>query len=260
MSAIAGSGLLEGHRILITGAARGIGLALAKAAHAHGARVVLADIDHDECVARARDLAGAMALGLDVADDGSIRHAAAGLELALGGLDGLVNNAAMPDESNAATVAPEQINRVMSVNGTSVLRVSQAMLPLLQQSRHPSIVNTLSTQAFFGQPYTVAYGAAKGAALALTRLMAVDFAPHNIRVNGVAPGFIDTRMAVTADGVHEHDMQTFRTFYAGERKIPMGRGGTAEECAGAFLYLLSELSSYVTGQVIAVDGGLTATY
>ena len=152
------------------------------------------------------------------------------------------------------------MDKIMALNGTSVLRLSQAMLPLLQRSKHASIANTLSTQSFHGQPKGIAYRAAKGAALALTRCTAVDFAPLGIRVNGVAPGFIDTRMAIMPKGQHEHATTFFNDFYASARKIPLGRGGKAEECGGAFVYLLSKLSSYVTGQMITVDGGLTATY
>jgi 3-oxoacyl-[acyl-carrier protein] reductase len=88
--------------------------------------------------------------------------------------------------------------------------------------------------------------------------MAIDLAP--VRVNAVAPGFIDTRMAIMADGTHEHTTGWFRDVYIDRRKLPLGRAGTAQDCAGAFLFLLSDLSTYITGQCIAVDGGLTATY
>ena len=163
----------------------------------------------------------------------------------------------MLDESHAADITEARFERVLSVNLTSILRVSQAALPHLDGG---SIVNTLSTQAMFGQANSVAYATAKGGGLSLTRAMAVDLAPRGIRVNAVAPGFIDTRMAVMADGRHEHDTDWFQRIYLGHRKIPLARAGTPVDCAGAFLFLLSDMAAYITGQCLAVDGGLTATY
>ena len=244
--------MLDGKRILITGAARGIGLAVAQAATRNGARVVLADVDAAALVGQTLPH-----VVMDVADAGSV---AAGVQAAvamLGGLDGLVNNAAMLDESHAADITEARFERVLSVNLTSVLRVSQAALPHLDGG---AIVNTLSTQAMFGQANSVAYATAKGGGLSLTRAMAVDLAPRGIRVNAVAPGFIDTRMAVMADGRHEHDTDWFQRIYLGHRKIPLARAGTPVDCAGAFLFLLSDMAAYITGQCLAVDGGLTATY
>jgi 3-oxoacyl-[acyl-carrier protein] reductase len=244
--------MLEGKRILVTGAARGIGLAVARAALAQGAQVVVADVD-------------AAALGhldlphvvMDVSDVASVGAGVAQAVKILGGLDGLVNNAAMLDESHSADVTEARFERVLSVNLTSILRVSQAALPHLDGG---AIVNTLSTQAMFGQASSVAYATAKGGGLNLTRAMAVDFAPRGIRVNAVAPGFIDTRMAIMADGTHEHTTDWFEGIYVGRRKIPLARAGSPEDCAGAFLFLLSDHARYITGQCLAVDGGLTATY
>ena len=248
--------LLRGKHILFTGAARGIGLAAARIAQDHGAHVILADIDALAVNQAAVTLKGAVALTLDVANQASIAKAIA----TLGQLDGLVNNAATLDESHSSTATIDRFEKVMSVNAASILRVSQACLPLLRKSSDPAIVNTLSTQAFFGQANSVAYAAAKGAALNLTRCMAIDLAPDGIRVNGVAPGFIDTRMAVMASGAHEHKSELFRDFYVDARKIPRARPGIPEDCAGSYLFLLSDLSHYITGHVITVDGGLTATY
>ncbi|MCA3573957.1 MAG: SDR family oxidoreductase [Aestuariivirga sp.] len=250
------TGLLDGNRILITGAARGIGLAVAEAAVAAGARVALADIDAAELLPQAK-ARGAAAIVMDVGDALSVRQGVAEAAAVLGGLGGLVNNAAILDESHAGSVSEQRFHEVLSVNLTSILRVSQAALPFLREG--PSaIVNTLSTQAMFGQPNSVAYAAAKGGGLNLTRAMAVDLAP--VRVNAVAPGFIDTRMAIMQDGTHEHAADRFRDVYIAQRKIPLARPGTPGDCAGVFLFLLSDLARYVTGQCIAVDGGLTATY
>jgi 3-oxoacyl-[acyl-carrier protein] reductase len=253
------TGLLEGRAILVTGAARGIGLAVAAAALAQGAAVALADIDANACVASAETLGvDALALAMDVTDDRAIAAGLSAMLARFGRIDGLVNNAAMLDEGSAATVPPDRFEAVLSVNLTSILRVSQAVLPHL--SAGGAIVNTLSTQALFGQPNSAAYASAKGGGAALTRAMAVDLAPRGIRVNAVAPGFIDTRMAITAAGAHEHADPYFREAYLARRRILLGRPGTPEDCAGAFVFLLSPLADYVTGQILAVDGGLTATY
>lgn len=248
--------LLAGKTILVTGAARGIGLAISRAAKAHGAHVVMADIDIEALQAAKQSIPEAHTIRMDVADQSSIEAALGDI----GQLDGLVNNAAILDESSSITVEASRLTHVMEVNALSIIKVAQACLPLLRKAPDAAIVNTLSTQSFHGQTNSVAYAAAKGAALNLTRCMAVDFAPLNIRVNGVAPGFIDTRMAIMSSGAHEHETDWFRNIYVGARKIPMARPGTPEDCAGAYLFLLSSLSRYVTGQVITVDGGLTATY
>jgi 3-oxoacyl-[acyl-carrier protein] reductase len=220
----------------------------------HGAQVIAADVDTAALENEA--LPNCRKLYMDVADAASVGNALRGMKE----LDGLVNNAAVLDESHSATVSPSRIAQVMEINALSILKVTQACLSLLRQSPGSAIVNTLSTQSFFGQANSVAYAAAKGAALNITRCMAVDLAPDNIRVNGVAPGFINTRMALTAAGDHEHHTDWFKDIYVGRRKIPMARAGTAEDCAGAYIFLLSPLSQYITGQVITVDGGLTATY
>ena len=256
--------MLTGKRVLVTGAARGIGLAAAKAACAEGAIVALADIDEDLCYQAAQSIVDegrqAIALGMDVGDASSVAKAFRKAVAFLGGLDGLVNNAALLDENDAATIPLDRFAQVMDVNCTSILRLVQASLPWLERSQGAAIVNTLSTQAYFGQPNSVAYATAKGAALNLTRCLAVDLAPKGIRVNGVAPGFIDTRMAIMANGEHEHHTDWFKSHYIGGRKIPLARAGSAGDCAGAFVFLLSGYSAYVTGHVMVVDGGLSATY
>ena len=255
--------LLEGRRILITGAARGIGLALARQCLAEGARVLLTDVDAEALVEAAEGLSAPgdrlRPVVLDVSDRASIRAALSRIE-DWAGLDGVVNNAAILDISHAADVPEDRWSRVLDVNLTGALRVTQAALPLLRRSASPAVVNTLSTQAFFGVPQSAAYASAKGGLMMLTRSMAVDLGSEGIRVNAVAPGFIDTRMALMEDGRHEHDLEDFRAHYIEAGRILLRRPGTPEDCAGAFVFLLSDLSLYITGQAICVDGGLSATY
>lgn len=248
--------LLQGKSILVTGAARGIGLAVSESIIAAGGRLAMADIDGAEVRAQAERL-NAIPIEMDVSDGKAVKAGVEQVAKVFGKIDGLVNNAAMLDESHASRVTDQRFQKVISTNLTSILRVTKRVLPCFPDNGG-AVVNTLSTQAMFGQGNSVAYATAKGGGLNLTRAMAIDLAP--VRVNAVAPGFIDTRMAIMADGTHEHATDWFRTVYIAHRKLPLGRPGTAWDCAGAFLFLLSDLSAYITGQCIAVDGGLTATY
>jgi len=256
--------LLDGKTILLTGAARGIGLAAALGMRRQGAHVIVSDIDGSALDAAGRlfsgEDGGCTLVPLDVGDAASIRSVIAQISRSHGVLHGLVNNAAMLDGSATATVDIGRFRQVLDINLTSALALTQAALPLLRAGRQASVINTLSTQAVFGQPGSVAYATAKGGLLNLTRCMAVDLGADGIRVNAVAPGFIDTRMARRPDGSHEHHDPAFREFYLASGRIPLRRPGTPQDCAGAFLFLASELSAYVTGQTIFVDGGLSATY
>ncbi|MCP4383969.1 MAG: SDR family oxidoreductase [Hyphomicrobiales bacterium] len=257
-------GLLDGRRILITGAARGIGLGAAAAMRDHGARVCITDIDEAALGEGVATLGGPderlLSATMDVCDADTIRRALGTVESRWNGLDVLVNNAAIVDYGRPQDVTPERFRHVLDVNLTSVLEVTQAALPLLRSGLNPSIVNTASTQAFYGQPGSTAYASAKGGLMNLTRVMAIDLGEEGIRVNAVAPGFIDTRLAVMPDGTHAHDTETFKTFYLDMGRIPLRRAGTVEDCAGAFVFLASDLSLYTTGQALFVDGGLSATY
>lgn len=255
--------ILEGKRILVTGAGRGIGLAIACACLEQGARLLVTDSDEsalDEAEIKLNAIGGQFRLAsLDVTNSGSI----AATMSSIGdwpALDGLVNNAAILDISHASNIAEERWNRVLDVNLTGALRVTKASLPKLKSSSAGSIVNTVSTQAFWGVQDSVAYATSKGGLMMLTRSMAVDFGGLGIRVNAVAPGFIDTRMAITADGSHEHKDPAFHDHYIKAGRIPLRRPGKPEDCTGSFVFLLSGLSKYITGQAICVDGGLSATY
>ena len=255
--------LLEGKCILITGAARGIGLAAAHACLDKGAEVLVTDVDGTALDQAVEDLRAVSFQPrhavLDVTDQGSIVTALSAIK-DWPALDVLINNAALLDISHAATVDGQRWSRVLDVNLTGALRVTQAVLPLLRKAPSPAVINTISTQAFQGVPQSAAYATAKGGLMMLTRSMAVDFGADGIRVNAVAPGFIDTRMALMEDGTHEHEVPAFREHYIEAGRIPLRRPGRPEDCAGAFVFLASDLSLYITGQAIAVDGGLSATY
>lgn len=258
------NGRLRDRVAVVTGAARGIGLAAARRLAGEGARVLLSDIDADELARAERALTSA---GLtvactvtDVADQAGIGRMIDKAVAAWGRLDILVSNAAIVDDAAIADITPERWHKVMAVNLDSVLYGAQAALPHLRKSPSPSIVNIASIQGIRGQPNAMAYASAKGAVVNLTRCMAVDFGPEGIRVNAIAPGYIDTRMAQMHGGQHEHRTDWFQDVFIKYGRLPLRRPGTVEDVAGPILFLASDDSRYVTGQVLVVDGGITSTY
>lgn len=253
-------GRLQDRVALVTGAARGIGLAAARKMAGEGARVLLGDIDAAELKAAAKNHA---AEGFQVAHatvDVADRAAVAGMvEAAMaqwGRIDILVNNAAIVDDSDIEHLTPERWRKVMSVNLDGVLYCAQAALPHLRRSPSPSIINIASIQGIRGQPNALAYASAKGGVVNLTRCMAVDFGPMGVRVNAVAPGYIDTRMALMHGGEHEHQTAWFQEVFIKHGRLPLRRPGTVEDVAGPILFLASDDSRYMTGQVLVVDGGM----
>jgi len=258
------NGRLRDRVAVVTGAARGIGLAAARKLAGEGARVLLSDIDADE-LARAEGALQSEGLTVastvtDVADQTGIGRMIDKAVAAWGRLDILVSNAAIVDDAAIADITPERWHKVLAVNLDSVLYGAQAALPHLRKSPSPSIVNIASIQGIRGQPNAMAYASAKGAVVNLTRCMAVDFGPDGVRVNAIAPGYIDTRMAQMHGGEHEHQTDWFQDVFIKYGRLPMRRPGTVEDVAGPILFLASDDSRYVTGQVLVVDGGITSTY
>lgn len=255
---------LQDRVAVVTGAARGIGLAAARKLAVEGARVLLSDIDSSELAKAEQDLtAEGLAVASTVTDVSDRAAIGRMIEAAIARwrrLDILVSNAAIVDDASIADITPERWHKVMAVNLDSVLYGAQAALPHLRKSPSPSIVNIASIQGIRGQPNAMAYASAKGAVVNLTRCMAVDFGPEGIRVNAIAPGYIDTRMAQMHGGQHEHRTDWFQDVFIKYGRLPLRRPGTVEDVAGPILFLASDDSRYVTGQVLVVDGGITSTY
>ncbi|MEK0081974.1 SDR family NAD(P)-dependent oxidoreductase [Benzoatithermus flavus] len=237
---------LSGKRVLITGASRGIGAAAARAFAEAGCRLALHYRTEPFEAAAVPD---ATLLRGDFAVMADVRRVVAEAVAALDGLDVLVNNAGhMVGRIPLAAMSDEEVDRVFDLNARSVVAACRAALPALQASRG-CIVNVTSISARSGgSTGSALYSAAKAFVSTFTRSLATELAPDGIRVNAVSPGTIATRF---------HEIySTPEKLEATRRKIPLQRLGTAEDCAGAFLYLASpRLSGYVTGQIIEVNGG-----
>jgi NAD(P)-dependent dehydrogenase (short-subunit alcohol dehydrogenase family) len=239
--------MLKDRRILITGGARGLGRKFAEAALASGARVATADILESAGREAAAEIGSAF-VPLDLASPESIVACVARAADALGGLDGLVNNGAVTS-SGGKTLEEldlETWDRVMTVNVRGTWLATRAALPHLRSSGKGRVVNIASDTALWGAPRLIAYVASKGAVIAMTKSMARELGPDGIAVNAVAPGL--TRVEAT-----EYVPAQRHRLYQEGRAIP--RAQVPEDVCGAVTYLLSDAAGFVTGQLLAVNGG-----
>jgi NAD(P)-dependent dehydrogenase (short-subunit alcohol dehydrogenase family) len=239
---------------LVTGAARGIGLAITRRLLADGWRVALLDIDEAN-LARTMAALGrpedTLALQADVADPDAVTAALAAVERRFGRLDALVNNAGTAIFKPLADTTHADWSRVLAVNLTGPFLCAQAAVPLMRRSGGGSIVNITSISGFRASTLRVAYGTSKAGLAHLTKQQAAELAQHGIRVNAVAPGPVDTAMA---KAVHS---PAIRADY--HDAVPLGRYGLESEIANAVCWLCSSEASFVTGHELAVDGGFAAT-
>ena len=236
----------EGRRALVTGAGSGIGEAVARALHAEGAQVVVADLAGDRVQTLAGELGpGAEALTLDVRDEDAVAAAT-------GGLDVLANVAGIGSTTNAPDTPLEVWEDVFAVNARGTFLCCKHAIPGMIERGGGAIVNTSSVAGLVGLPNRAAYCASKGAVLALTRALAIDHVRQGVRVNAVCPGTVDSPwVRRLVDDVGE-SLDALRA------RQPMGRLGTTDEVAQAILYLASDAAAFVTGTGLVIDGGLTA--
>lgn len=238
---------------LVTGAARGIGLAVAKRFLADDWRVVLLDIEDDlleKSVAALAEPDVTMAMTCDVSDANAVTTAFAAIERRFGRLDALVNNAGIAVFTPLMETSEADWNRVIKVNLTGPFLCSKAAVLLMRERGGGAIVNITSISGLRASTLRSAYGTSKAGLAHLTRQLAVELASLGIRVNGVAPGPVDTAMA---KAVHSPEI---RADY--HDAIPLNRYGLEEELAEAVFFLCSDRASYITGQILAVDGGFDA--
>lgn len=245
-------GLVQGRRILVTGAARGLGFSFARTLCESGARVVLADLREEllqqsVSILRAEGF-DASGVAVDVGDPASIQRCAEQAVANLGGLDGLVNNAAVTDSGGRSMddIEIAKWDQVMNVNVRGTWLMTRACRPALRAGGRGAIVNLASDTAMWGAPNLLAYVASKGAVIAMTHSLARELGPDNITVNAIAPGLVLVEAT-------QYVPESRHRQYIDQRAIQ--REQVPEDVSGAVLYALSDLARFVTGQVLAVNGG-----
>jgi NAD(P)-dependent dehydrogenase (short-subunit alcohol dehydrogenase family) len=250
---------LQGQFAVVTGAARGIGAAIAHRLAAEGARVAALDIRLDDLRQAADEPPGYEAHQVDLRDPDSIERVVDVVHARFGRIDILVNNAGIIDYVELQNAQREDWQRIASINIEAVFHVCRLVAPLMIAQRYGRIVNIASTEALRIEPALSIYGATKGAVIAFTKGIAVDLAPYDILANAVAPGCIHTPMSIV-NGVDETTTELFQEWYVRRRRIPLARSGEPHEVAALVAFLASAECSYLTGQTIAIDGGLTVTF
>lgn len=250
---------LDGKVALVSGGARGLGLAMAQAMAAEGAAVAIGDLRLDEASAAATALGdAALAVFLDVTDEASWAAAVAATVERFGSLQVLVNNAGTAEGAPLADTSLDSYRRVIDVNQVGVFLGMRSAIGPMDAAGGGSIVNISSIDGMTGSPRIISYIASKWAVRGMTKAAAMELAPRNIRVNSVHPGYIPTRLG-TPDGADSAQVEDLLRGHA-ERLAPMGRAGTPEEIARLVVFLASDESSYCTGSEFTADGGLTAGY
>lgn len=248
MSAPTSNGaLVQGRTAIVTGAAQGIGLEIARVLHAGGASVVLADLDAAAATAAAASLGdGALGVGTDVTDESDVDALVATTIERFGRLDVMVNNAGITRDASLKKMTVDNFDAVITVHLRGTWLGVRAASAVMRERKTGSIVNISSLSGKSGNPGQTNYSAAKAGIVGLTKAAAKELAHHNVRVNAVQPGLIRTAMT---------EAMPPEVFAEREAAIPMKRAGEPREVANAVLFLASELSSYMTGGVLEVGGG-----
>ena len=245
-------GLLTGKNALITGAARGIGKAIALRFAAEGANVAFTDLvidDNGKATEAEIAALGVKAKGYasNAADFGQTEEVVSKIKEDFGTIDILVNNAGITKDGLMLRMSEQQWDAVIAVNLKSAFNFIHACVPVMMRQRRGAIINMSSVVGVHGNAGQSNYAASKAGLIALVKSVGQEMGPKGIRANAIAPGFIDTAMTQALP-------EDIRKEWIG--KIPLRRGGSVDDIANTALYLASDLSSYVSGQVIQVDGGM----
>jgi gluconate 5-dehydrogenase len=246
---------LTGKFALVTGAYRGLGFSIAKGLAKAGATVVLNGRKPAELAAAAKKLAddglNADVSVFDVADGDAVRAAVADIEKKHGRIDIVVNSAGIQRRGPMVDFKREDWDAIIATNLTAPFLVSQAVLPAMIARRSGKIIHIGSLMCDLGRPTVIPYTAAKGGVRMLTRGMAVELAPHNIQVNAIAPGYFATEMNRALIDNPEFDAWV-------KKRTPAGRWGVPDEIGGLAVFLASAAADYMTGQILTIDGGMSA--
>ncbi len=242
---------LDGQVAVVTGGNGGIGRAIALGLAGAGAKVAIWGRNSEknaEALAALRAVGPpAMALAVDVADRSQLQPALAAVERDLGPVSILVNNAAVVAFGGVLDLSPEDWDRVIETDLTACFLLAKYAAQSMTKRQAGKIINLASTYSLFGSAFAPSYSAAKGAIMQLTKSLAIELAPHNIQVNAILPGWIDTDLTGPIKGMPLYQEILTRT--------PAGRFGTPAECAGAAVFLASAAARFVTGTALVVDGG-----
>ncbi len=242
-------GTFDGRRAIVTGGANGIGAAIVERLRSLGARVCVLDVEQAST--------GDASVRVDLSQLDSVPGAAREAVAQLGGVDILVNCAGISDSFDLRDLDLGRYARVMNVNLHAPILLMSVCGKAMTDQGYGRIVNVTSVHGLVSEPGCIAYDTSKGGLNAATRVAAIDLADGGVLVNAVAPGFVDTRMSIS-DGVNELESEWFKNIYVDNAEIPLRRAAQASEIARAVAWLASADNTYLTGQVVTVDGGMAA--
>ncbi len=241
---------LDSKVVIVTGGAQGIGEAICRRLHESGARVVVADVDGEKARMVADKLGPqdrSIAVGVDVSNWESVQEMVNITMERFATIDVLVNNAGIARDNFLVRMKEKDWDDVLNVNLKGIFFCTKAILPIMIKKRSGRVINISSVVAIIGNPGQANYSAAKSGVIGLTKSTAREVASRGITINAIAPGFIETPMTEKLSSAAKEKFL---------QNIPLGRGGTPDDVSKVVLFLASNLSDYITGQVIHVDGGM----
>jgi 3-oxoacyl-[acyl-carrier protein] reductase len=241
---------LEGKIVVVTGSARGIGKEIAKHFLRHKAKVVISDISEEitqQAIKELKSLGDVLGISCNVTDYTQVENLIEKTVEHFGKIDVLINNAGITKDGIFVRMTEADWDAVVSVNLKGVFNCSQVAIKQMMKQKYGNIVNMSSIIGIMGNPGQANYSATKGAVISLTKTLAKEYASRNIRVNAIAPGFIDTAMTQAIPEAEKNKMV---------QAIPLKKLGLPEDVANAALFFASDLSKFVTAQVLVVDGGM----